>query len=757
MMRFLPIQSSNNRKGVAMNTLIIVESPYKVPTIKGYLGKNYKVTACKGHVRDLPKSKLGVDVENDFAPDYINIRGKGDLIKELKKEAKNADRVLLATDPDREGEAIAWHLSNVLGNESKIKRISFNEVTKNALKEAVANPRDIDMKLVDAQQARRILDRLVGYKISPFLWKKIKSGLSAGRVQSVATRIVVDRENEIRSFVPKEYWTIAAKLVTDDDSLVAKYYGEGGKKAEVDCEEAALKIVKDCEGGIFTVSSVKRSLKNRKPLPPFTTSTLQQDANRRLNFQTRRTMMVAQELYEGVNLGESGMSGLITYMRTDSLRVSDDAREAAKDYICATYGDNFYPATPNLYKAKKNSQDAHEAIRPTNPALSPASVKGKLTPDQYKLYKLIWERFIASQMRAAELDTVVYEFVCGTHIFRVGGSSVKFSGYMTVYDDRTEDTENEDGLSTSFLPVLSEGEKLKAQKLLPEQHFTQPPPRYTEGTLTKAMEEKGIGRPSTFLPTITTIIGRGYVKRNGKVLVPTEVGEVTTRIMLESFPSIIDYNYTADMEEELEEICSGEKYYVNVLKDFYADFEKQLSAAQETLSEGRIKLAPVETDLICEKCGCKMVERVGKFGKFAGCPNYPACKNTKPLDGKPNVSDAKEPATDKKCPKCGKNMVIRKGAYGSFYACEDYPTCKSTMPIVKELGVSCPKCGKKIVIKTTKTKKTFYSCEDYPNCDFSCWDVPQDRKCPVCGGLVVKKKNKEQYECFAKCGWSEGK
>lgn len=740
-----------------MNTLIIVESPFKVPTIKSYLGKNYKVTACKGHVRDLPKSKLGVDIENDFAPDYINIRGRGDLIKELKKEAKSADRILLATDPDREGEAIAWHLSNVLGNDAKVKRISFNEVTKNALKEAVSNPREIDMKLVDAQQARRILDRLVGYKISPFLWKKIKSGLSAGRVQSVATRIVVDRENEIRNFVPKEYWTISAKLEADNDTLVAKYFGEGGKKRDITNEAEALSILSDCEKHDFAVISVKKTVKSRKPLPPFTTSTLQQEANRRLNFQTRRTMMVAQELYEGVNLGESGMHGLITYMRTDSLRVSDDARIAAKEYICSRYGEKFYPSSPNVYKAKKNSQDAHEAIRPTNPALSPDAVKGKLSNDQYKLYKLIWERFIASQMRAAELDTVVYEFDCEGHIFKAGGSSVKFAGYMTVYDDRVEDTDNEDGLSAAFLPSLVQGQILKLLKMLPEQHFTQPPPRYTEGTLTKAMEEKGIGRPSTFLPTITTIISRGYVKRNGKVLVPTEVGEVTTQIMLESFPSIIDYNYTADMEEDLEKICSGEKPYVSVLKDFYVDFEKQLDAAQETLSEGRIKIAPVETDLICEKCGCKMVERVGKFGKFAGCPNYPTCKNTKPLDGKAPETENQEAVADKKCPKCGKSMVLRKGVYGSFYACEDYPTCKSTMPIVKELGVSCPKCGKKIVIKTTKTKKTFYSCEDYPNCDFSSWDIPQERKCPACGGLVVKKKNKELYECFAKCGWSEGK
>ncbi|MBE6677882.1 MAG: type I DNA topoisomerase [Ruminococcaceae bacterium] len=738
-----------------MNTLIIVESPYKVPTIKSYLGKGYKVTACKGHVRDLPKSKLGVDIENDFAPDYINIRGKGDLIKELKKEAKSADRIYLATDPDREGEAIAWHLSTVLGNDGKkIKRITFNEVTKKALKEAVSAPRDIDMKLVDAQQARRILDRLVGYKISPFLWKKLKSGLSAGRVQSVATRLVVEREQEIREFVPKEYWTVSAKLAGGDDTLVAKYYGDINGKKELNNEASANAVVADCQGKDFAVESVKKALKRRKPMPPFTTSTLQQEANRRLNFQSKRTMMVAQELYEGVNLGEAGMRGLITYMRTDSLRISEDATQAAKEFIVNRYGEKYYPSTPNVFKSKKNSQDAHEAIRPTDPALTPETVKGKLSNDQYKLYKLVWERFIASQMRAAEFDTVVCDISCGQHIFRAGGYVVRFAGYMSVYDDRTEENDNEDGFSASALPVLNEGQLLKLEKMLSEQHFTQPPARYTEGTLTKVLEEKGIGRPSTFLPTITTITSRGYVKRNGKVLVPTEIGEVTTKLLLESFPSIIDYNYTAEMEDDLEKICSGDLPYVDVLKDFYVDFAKQLSAAEETLAEGKIAIAPTETDIICEKCGCKMVERVGKFGKFAGCPNYPTCKNTKPLDAAP---EAPKLPSEHRCPTCGKPMYLRKGMYGSFFACEDYPTCKTTMTYRKDIGVPCPKCGKMLVVKQTKSKKTFYSCEDYPKCDFSSWDVPQERKCPSCGGLVLKKKNKEQYECYAKCGWSESK
>ncbi len=742
-----------------MSTLVIVESPSKVTAIKSYLGKGYKVMACKGHIRDLPKSKLGVDIENDFEPEYINIRGRGDLIKELKKEAKAAKLVLLATDPDREGEAIAWHLSNVLGGDTnKIKRITFNEVTKTAVKEAVANPKEIDMKLVDSQQARRILDRLVGYKISPFLWKKIKSGLSAGRVQSVATRIVVDREKEIREFVPKEYWTITAKLENKiDDVIKAKYFGNSEGKREINCEKDAMQIVADCDGREFVVSSAKRSLKKRKPLPPFITATLQEEANRRLNFQVRRTMMVAQELYEGVNIGESGVQGLITYMRTDSLRISDDARNAAKDFIVNKYGESFYPDKPNIYKAKKDSQDAHEAIRPTNPSITPEVVKPRLTADQYKLYKLIWERFIASQMRSAELDTLIYEFECQGHIFKVGGYSVKFTGYMSVYDDRSENGETEDGIASIPLPMLKEGEKLNCTKILPEQHFTQAPPRYTEGTLAKALKDKGIGRPSTYAPTVTMIISRGYVKRNGKVLVPTSVGEVTTELMLTTFPSIIDYNYTADMEEDLEKICDGNRPYVDVLHDFYAEFEKQLKAADVTLSEGRIKIAPTELDIVCEKCGCKMVERVGKFGKFAGCPNYPTCKNTKPLDGGQQGANNEAAETDKVCPKCGKPMVIKKGVYGSFYACTDYPTCKSTQPVIREVGVNCPKCGKRLVIKQTKTRKTFYSCEDYPKCDFSTWDIPQERTCPNCGGLIVKKKNKEVYECVAKCGWSESK
>ncbi|MBR6795883.1 MAG: type I DNA topoisomerase [Clostridia bacterium] len=748
-----------------MNTLVIVESPSKIATIKGYLGKGYKVVASKGHVRDLPKSKLGVDIENDFAPEYINIRGRGDLIKELKKEAKAADRIFLATDPDREGEAISWHLSNVLGvDSSKIKRIAFNEVTKTALKEAIAAPRDIDMNLVNSQQARRILDRLVGYKISPFLWKKVKSGLSAGRVQSVATRIIVDREQEIRDFKPKEYWTVTARLVSGETSFTANFFGDKNGKIELENEEQARKIQTVAENNPFSVYDIKRGVKRRKPQPPFTTSTLQQEANRRLNFQARRTMIVAQELYEGINIGERGSQGLITYMRTDSLRISDDARKAAKEYIEEKYGSAFYPSTPNIYKAKKNSQDAHEAIRPTNPALTPELIKSKLSNDQYKLYKLIWERFIASQMKSAELDTVMCEFETNGYIFKTGGYTVKFAGYMSIYDDRYTDggdgNDEDNELAGGKLPSIEKGQEIKSNGVISEQHFTQPPQRYTEGTLTKILAEKGIGRPSTFSPTITTIISRGYVRRNGKVLVPTEIGEVTTELMKDSFAHIIDYNYTADMEEDLELICEGKKEYVEVLKDFYKDFSDQLSEAEKTLAEGKIKISAVETDIICEKCGAKMVERMGRYGKFAACPNFPKCRNTKPLEteNKPEDGEPKERiVADSKCPICGKEMVLRKGAYGNFFACEDYPTCKSTLPYIRDTGVPCPKCGKRIAIRQSKSRKTFYSCEDYPKCDFSTWDIPQDRKCPVCGGLVVKKKTKDHYECVNKCGWSEGK
>ncbi len=744
---------------MSTTTLVIVESPTKVPTIKGFLGKGYKVVSSKGHVRDLPKSKLGIDVEHDFEPKYINIRGKGELINALKKEAKNASKVLLATDPDREGEAISWHLAAVLGLDSeKAQRITFNELTKNTVKEAIRHPRDLDMNLVNSQQTRRILDRLVGYKISPFLWKKIKSGLSAGRVQSVATRMIVEREEEIEAFVSEEYWTIAAKLFkASGESFAAKFYGTPEKKLPIADGEQAARIVAELKDASFAVSGIKNAVKRRKPMPPFTTSTLQQEANRRLGFPSQRTMMVAQELYEGVNLGERTAHGLITYMRTDSLRISEEAQAAAGALIKEKFGPEYCPKTPNVYKSKAGAQDAHEAIRPSDPSILPDAVKGKLSNDQFKLYKLIWERFMASQMKNAELDTVSVDIAAGKYLFRASGYTVKFPGFMVLYDT-VRDNEEEDDKPLE-LPPLTVGEPLKAEEILPAQHFTQPPPRFTEGSLVKMLEEKGVGRPSTFTSTITTIIARGYVRRNGKLLEPTELGRLTTKLMKDSFPEIIDYGFTAKMEDDLDKIENGQAEYLSVLRDFYTDFEKELKEADEKLDKLEY-VKPVEvTDIICDKCGANMVIREGRYGKFAACPNFPKCRNTRRLNDDASAAEgAEEVLADEKCPVCGSDMILKKGAYGSFYACRNYPDCKTTKPYYKDTGVACPQCGKRILVKQSRSRKTFYSCEDYPNCKFSVWDVPQQMKCPRCGGLVLKKKNKEHYYCYNEaCGWSETK
>ena len=744
---------------MSTTTLVIVESPTKVPTIKGFLGKGYKVVSSKGHVRDLPKSKLGIDVEHDFEPKYINIRGKGELINALKKEAKNASKVLLATDPDREGEAISWHLAAVLGLDSeKAQRITFNELTKNTVKEAIRHPRDLDMNLVNSQQTRRILDRLVGYKISPFLWKKIKSGLSAGRVQSVATRMIVEREEEIEAFISEEYWTIAAKLFkASGESFAAKFYGTPEKKLPIADGEQAARIVAELKDASFAVSGIKNAVKRRKPMPPFTTSTLQQEANRRLGFPSQRTMMVAQELYEGVNLGERTAHGLITYMRTDSLRISEEAQAAAGALIKEKFGPEYCPKTPNVYKSKAGAQDAHEAIRPSDPSILPDAVKGKLSNDQFKLYKLIWERFMASQMKNAELDTVSVDIAAGKYLFRASGYTVKFPGFMVLYDT-VRDNEEEDDKPLE-LPPLTVGEPLKAEEILPAQHFTQPPPRFTEGSLVKMLEEKGVGRPSTFTSTITTIIARGYVRRNGKLLEPTELGRLTTKLMKDSFPEIIDYGFTAKMEDDLDKIENGQAEYLSVLRDFYTDFEKELKEADEKLDKLEY-VKPVEvTDIICDKCGANMVIREGRYGKFAACPNFPKCRNTRRLNDDASAAEgAEEVLADEKCPVCGSDMILKKGAYGSFYACRNYPDCKTTKPYYKDTGVACPQCGKRILVKQSRSRKTFYSCEDYPNCKFSVWDVPQQMKCPRCGGLVLKKKNKEHYYCYNEaCGWSETK
>ncbi len=737
-----------------MSNLVIVESPSKASTIKGYLGSGYKVIASKGHVRDLPKSTLGVDIENNFEARYINIRGKGDLIKELKKEAKKANKVFLATDPDREGEAISWHLANALELDSqKAKRITFNEVTKSAIKAAIKAPRDIDMDLVNSQQARRILDRIVGYKISPILWKTIKSGLSAGRVQSVATRIIVEREEEIRAFVPEEYWTIDALLETEPKkSFKAKFYGENGKKHDLKTEADAQAVLDTIKGKDFVVSSVKKAVRTKNPLPPFITSTMQQEASRKLGFQLQRIMKVAQELYEGINIGSKngGVQGLITYMRPDSLRISADAQTAAKDFILNNYGKEYYPSTPRVYKTKGNAQDAHEAIRPSKVTLTPDSIKKYLSPDQFKLYKLIWSRFVASQMEAATYDTVNANIVANHKEFHASGSTVRFPGYLTIYQ------ENDSDKDSNFLPELNEGQLLSALEVKPEQHFTEPPARYTEASLIKFLEEMGIGRPSTYSPIITTIIQRNYVKRQAKVLMPTPLGEVTTKLMKESFSDVVDYKFTASLEDKLDSIENGENTLVGVLTDFYGPFAEELRKAEAETA--RIEVPAEETDIVCEFCGAKMIIKNGRFGKFAACPNYPECKNTKALgkDGKAVEPKEKEEAKKAgfKCELCGAEMVVRSGRYGSFYACENYPKCKNTKRITKDTGIACPECGAKVVTKNGRNNSFFYSCERYPECTFSSWDMPTGERCPDCGKPLFRKKGKNLIVCNDKaCGY----
>ncbi|MBQ8388835.1 MAG: type I DNA topoisomerase [Clostridia bacterium] len=749
------------------NNLVILESPTKAPTIKGFLGSGYRVVASKGHVRDLPKSTLGVDIENGFAAHYINIRGKGELIKEIKKEVQNADKVFLATDPDREGEAISWHLAAALDiPPEKAYRVTFNEITKTAVKTGIKNPRKIDMNLVNAQQARRIYDRIVGYKLSPFLWKNVKNGLSAGRVQSVATRIIVDREEEIRAFEPEEYWTIDATLYTEDGkSFSVKFYGDENGKIKLANESEAQKVLRAVAGKPFTVKSIKHAIKHKFPAPPFTTSTLQQEASKKLGFQSARTMKVAQELYEGVNIGaeRGGSQGLITYMRTDSQRVSTDAQPAAKALITEKYGEKYCPATFRNYKSRSGAQDAHEAIRPAKPEYEPQLIKSHLTPDQFKLYKLIWDRFIASQMESATLATVTADFDSAGYIFRTGGYTVTFPGYMAVYEETDDETVRKADEAKEEkdikMPALTEGQLLGCEEVIPAKHFTEAPPRYTEASLIKFLEEKGIGRPSTYTPIITTIISREYVARDGKMLVPTKLGEITTKLMKESFADIVDYTFTANMEDRLDGIENGNDTLEGVLGSFWADFEPKLKAADEKTEKAE-PMPVVETDLICDKCGATMVVKSGRYGKFAACPNYPKCKNTKPLEEKKPKAEAAKPEkpepvkTDIKCELCGADMVIRSGKFGSFYACSNFPKCKNTKQIAKEIDVKCPKCGAKILRKHGRNKSTFYSCERYPECDFSSWDMPTDKTCPDCGKMLFVKKGKNMLVCAdRKCGY----
>jgi len=748
------------------NNLVILESPGKIGAVKSYLGSNYKVIASMGHVRDLPKSTLGIDVENGFSAHYINIRGKGDLIKELKREAKNADKIFFATDPDREGEAISWHLASVLEEYSyKAKRVSFNEITKTAVKEGIKNPRDIDMNIVNSQQARRILDRIVGYKISPFLWKTIKSGLSAGRVQSVATKIIVERENEIKAFVPTEYWTIAAELHDSESrTFLSHFYGTTKKKLKIKNQKQAEEILAAIDGNKFVAYDVKEGTKFKAPAPPFITSSLLQEASRKFNFQSQKTMKIAQELYEGINLGSEfgGTHGLITYMRTDSLRVSAEAQSKAKDYIISKYGKKYYPEKTRFYKSKSDAQDAHEAIRPSYLEFEPALIKKALSTDQFKLYKLIWDRFISSQMVSAEINTVIADFENSGYIFRSSGYAVKFSGYMAVYEESVDETvKNADDAfdpeKNSKLPIIKQGEVFSASKPDAKQHFTEPPLRYDEATLIDFFKEKGIGRPSTYTPTITLILSRGYVEREGRFLKPTPLGEVTTKVMEEYFTDIMDYEFTAQMEDRLDMIGHGVETMENVLSNFYDSFKTELEKAMTNLEKGDVEIPVEKTDIICEKCGKVMIIKNGKFGKFAACPDYPKCKNTKTLEKDGTVKDHEEVKTaDFKCEICGSDMVIRKGKFGEFYACSNYPTCKFTKAKTTPTGVLCPKCGKEILEREGKSGKPFYACSDYPNCDFSTWDLPTQKHCPKCSDILLMKKTRNLLICRnPKCTYKE--
>lgn len=738
-----------------MSYLVIVESPAKANTIRGYLGANYKVIASKGHVRDLPKSTLGIDVENGFEPKYINIRGKGDVIKELRDEAKAASKVFLATDPDREGEAISWHIANQLGIPLGTPcRITFNEITKSAVKEAIKHPRPINLDLVNSQQARRILDRLVGFNLSEILWKHIKSGLSGGRVQSVAARIIAEREAEIRAFVPQEYWTIDAEVGTSSgDTVTVKFFGNKKGKVRIANEKEAEAIVNAVSISDFKVASVKHAEKQKAPMPPFTTSTLQQEGSRRLGFQTSKIMRVAQELYDGVNLGAEfgGVQGLITYMRTDSQRISDVASEACAQFILNNYGAECLPKRKRVYKSSQNSQDAHEAIRPSNVNITPNQVRKLLSSDQYKLYKLIWERFVASQMASAVLDTVTVDIECAGYVFKTGGYVIKSMGYLSIYNDAASYDEAQDGESMTKLPEVSRGEILSLKALYRGQHFTEPPARFTEASLVKFLEENGIGRPSTYAPIISIITSREYVKRDGKSLVATPLGEITTSFMKEYFPEIIDYEFTAEMEQKLDSIERKENSIVGVVSEFYTRFEEELKAANSA-AEGKNKIAipAEESDVICDKCGSKMVYKKGRYGRFLACPNFPACRNTKAIDDKGEVVENTAPTLELagfKCELCGSDMVVRNGKYGEFYACSNYPSCRFTKQKVVETGVSCPRCSAKIVGRRGKSKSLFYSCERYPECDFSSWDMPLPEKCPDCNDMLFYRKSRKLVVC----------
>ncbi len=678
-----------------MSKLVIVESPAKAKNIKGYLGKGYEVVASMGHVRDLPAARLSVEIDNNFAPKYAVIKGKENFVKELHKKAEEAEYIYLATDPDREGEAISWHLATLLDLDMNEKnRVTFNEITKHGVTEGMREPRSIDIDLVDAQQARRILDRLIGYKLSPFISQKIRRGLSAGRVQSVALRLIVDREEEIRAFVPQEYWSIDAKFSNPPSKKVfaAAIHSKDGTKLKITNKDQSDAILSDLEDAHYIVKSVKKGTRKKSPTPPFITSTLQQEASRRLSFQARRTMKAAQELYEGVDVAGMGTVGLITYMRTDSLRISEDARAAGNQYILETYGEKYLPKTPRYFKSKGNIQDGHEAIRPSMPNVTPDSVKGSLTTDQYKIYRLVWERFIASLMENCLQETVKVEIEAGDYIFNASGYTVKFDGFTALYEESKDEGKDD---SSAPLPELVKGDELRLKSILGNQHFTQPPARYTEASLTKALEENGVGRPSTYVTITSTIVSREYVKREGKQFVPTELGEAVTNLLKDKMPNIVNVKYTSKMETDLDKIDSGDENYIDMIRLYYDDFEAPLEQAKKDMQGVKIKLKEEETDEVCEKCGRNMVIKVGRFGKFLACPGYPECKNTKPL--------------------------------------------------VYKTKAKCPECGGDVIEKKTKRGTSFYGCSNYPNCNFMTWDLPSDEVCPKCGKSLFRKKGNVLY------------
>lgn len=689
-----------------MSKLVIVESPAKAKTIKKYLGKNYEVVASMGHIRDLLKSKLSVDIENNFEPHYMVIRGKTKFVNELKKLAQKSDYVYLATDPDREGEAISWHLSYLLGlDPDEENRVTFNEITKSGVTYGMNHPRKIDMDLVNAQQARRILDRLVGYKLSPFVSQKIRRGLSAGRVQSVAVRIIVDREEEIRKFVPEEYWTIEAKLLKHKEKLpfTAMFYGNSKGKIKIETLEQVNSILTDLKDAEYKVVKYEEGTRKKRPAPPFITSTMQQEASRKLGFTAKRTMKIAQELYEGIDVKGYGAIGLITYMRTDSIRISDDALKDVRSYIKERWGEKYLPKEPKRFKSKSNAQDGHEAIRPTMPGLHPDKVKESLTSEQYKLYKLIWSRFTACQMSDCVLATRKADIEANSYIFKASGYTVSFDGFTVLY----EESRDEETAEASTLPKLEKGMILKLKELTNNQHFTQPPSRFTEASLIKALEEDGIGRPSTYATTISTILSREYIVKEGKTLKPTELGEVITNLMKERFPNIVNVKFTAGMETDLDTVESGKTQWVKILENFYGDFSETLEKAQKDMEGVKIQLKEDETDIVCEKCGRKMVIKVGKYGKFIACPGYPECKNIK--------------------------------------------------KIVNETGAECPKCGGKIITRKSKKGRLFYGCDNYPKCDFLSWDEPSKEKCPNCGKhLFIKKGKQKKLYCITEnCGYEK--